>query len=518
MRISMWMLYDAISASVCDHNLGDTAETRLLEGVLPFLPGESAAADHVYLAHISDLGKERLSDGVSLVIYGDGDAVQADIGNQYIRLEPELSAGASFKLVLNAFEKYNTWYDRLRQELIGKPDLMRICEIGNELLDNYITLFNPEHVLIAYADLPPQMIGSVLENKGGSYYSLTDTAYKAMVSSPQHTDDMRAEHAAFFFDPMRQLRILYANVGPGSFECRLCIGEEKRLFKQSDAQLCEVLAEVLLTAFQNDHLSGAGTKTNLRDLLQSILKEYSVENVTLERNLTGIQWSRYDSFICMEIEKINPDNMFVSNDRYICSRIEELLNDDACAFFMDGKIICLARLLPEEQPEQVVERLAGFLRDSIFIVGASEKFKDILDIGNHYKQACIAAQLGRVKRPDDWYHMFANYALLHFFQYGTSILPAIYYCDRNVQKLMEITNTKVDYCETLRVYLENDRNLLHASAALHIHRTTLFYRLNRIDEMIDGSLDDPNVRLRMLFSFELLELDKNPRRFVGVLS
>jgi hypothetical protein len=510
----MWMLYDAISASICDDNLGGTAEKRRLEGALPFLPGESAAADHVYLAHISDLGKEHLNEALCLVIYGDGDNSVADLDVEYIRLSPDLSAGAAFKLVLNAFEKYNAWYDRLRQELIGNPDLMRICEIGNELLENYITLFNPEHTLIAYADLPQQMIGSVLENKSGSYYSLTDAAYKAMVSSPEHTDDLRAEHAAYFFDPMRQLRVLYANVGPDSFECRLCIGEEKRQFKQSDAQLCEILAEVLLTAFQNEHLSGAGTKTNLRDLLQSVLQEYTIENLTLDQNLAAMKWSRYDKFICMEIEKINPNNKFISNDRYICSRIEELLNEDACAFLMDGNIICLARLQPNELPEQVIKRLSGFLKDSIFIVGASEEFKDIMDIGNYHKQACIAVQLGRTKRPNDWYQMFTNYAVLHFYQYGTSILPAFYYCDRNVRKLIEITNTKVDYCETLRVYLENDRNLLHAAAALHIHRTTLFYRLNRINEMIDGNLDDPDTRLRMLFSFELMEMDKNPERFV----
>ena len=65
MKISMWMLYDAISASICEHNLGEMAEKRRLEGALPFLPGESAAADHVYLAHISDLGAKTPERGGS---------------------------------------------------------------------------------------------------------------------------------------------------------------------------------------------------------------------------------------------------------------------------------------------------------------------------------------------------------------------------------------------------------------------------------------------------------------------
>jgi hypothetical protein len=512
MKISMWMLFDAIADAVHDHNLNEVSQMRCLEGVLPLLQGEQMTDDHVYLGHITGLSELCRNEESFLIIYGDG-SPGPDGAVQYIRLMPELDMSAAFRLVLKAFEKYNAWFDKLQQELIGNPDLMRLCETGNELIENYITLFDPEHILLAYAAMPPGLIGSVLEQKSGPHYVLTDTAYKAMINSPYHQDDTQAERAAFSYDPMTQLRVLYANVGPGRFECRLCIGEEKRPFKRSDPQLCEILAEVLLVALEKDHLSGISAKTNLRDMIQGILREKSVDDFTLDQNLKIWQWSRHDRFICMEIEKMNPDSKFLSNDRYVCSRVEELLKD-ACAFMLEGKVVCVARLMPQDQVKQILDRIGGFLRDSIFIVGVSDAFSDISDIGNYHREACIAVQLGRAKRPNDWYHAFARYALLHFYQNGTSVLPAVYYCDSNVRKLMESRDSKVDYCETLRVYLENDRNLLHAARTLNIHRTTLFYRLNRISEIIGGDLDDPAVRLRMLFSFELLEMDQNPEKFI----
>ena len=359
MKISMWMLHDVIANSIDSHNLSTEAEARKLTGVLPFLPDEAITDDHVYLIQASELKNVHTSSNTCLVICGDGIKSDFNCNCQYIRLQTGVSTGEALVHILKAFEDYNAWYDKLREALIGKPDLTHICEIGNELLENYITLFDPEHMLIAYASLPDNMIGSVLEKKAGPYYALKDEAYKAMVNRPDHEDDMRAEQAAFFFDPVRQLRIIYANVGPGRFECRLCIGEEKRAFKPSDPQICEILAEVLLTALQEEHSSGTGTKTHLRNLLHDLLMEQSVEDLMLDRNLMAWQWKRLDKYFCLVLEKKNPGSKLVSNDRYICTRIEELL-PDACSFMLDGKIVCIARLLPDETPKMTVEKLSGF--------------------------------------------------------------------------------------------------------------------------------------------------------------
>ncbi len=513
MKISMWMLHDAMSSLVTGHNLSDAASSRHIAGALPYVENDSMSTDHVYIMPAHLISKEHLKDNVCLVVYGAGQtAALSDPLNQcqYIRLQPGLSAADCIKNVLMAFEHYNNWYAALQKELIGNPDLTRICEIGYKLLGNYITLFDPEHNLIAYANIPDKMIGSVLERKDGPYYVLTDQSIKSMVGSPGHTDDLRAEHADYFYDAARKMRILYANVGPGRFECRLCIGEQYRPFKNSDMQLCEILAETLLTAMQVDHSRGAAIKTQLRDTLRDIINGQFITDVEmeLERNLELRKWARHDKFICIELVKRNPSSRLVSSDQYICSRMEEML-PDACSFMLDTKIVCIDRLLSNESADQTIERLRDFLTDSIFIVGVSDEFDNIMDISSYYKEASIAIEMGRLKNDSDWYYKFSDYAQMHFFQHGTSILPAVYYCDKSIQHLMQLDKSKVDYCQTLRVYLECDRNLLHAAERLHIHRTTLFYRLKRINDMIDADLDDTATRMRMLISFQLMTIDQS---------
>jgi hypothetical protein len=87
----------------------------------------------------------------------------------------------------------------------------------------------------------------------------------------------------------------------------------------------------------------------------------------------------------------------------------------------------------------------------------------------------------------------------------TSVLPAAHFCERGAIELMEHSRGAVNYIGTLRTYLRSDRNLLRTAQELFTHRTTLFYRLNRIKKIIDGDLDDPDYKFRMMISLELLE-------------
>ena len=61
------------------------------------------------------------------------------------------------------------------------------------------------------------------------------------------------------------------------------------------------------------------------------------------------------------------------------------------------------------------------------------------------------------------------------------------------------------YFNTLRSYLINERNIPKTANALIIHRTTLTYRLQKINELFSLNLDDAYQRLYLLMSFFLLD-------------
>lgn len=94
----------------------------------------------------------------------------------------------------------------------------------------------------------------------------------------------------------------------------------------------------------------------------------------------------------------------------------------------------------------------------------------------------------------------------HYHEHGTSVLPAIYFCDPDVRALMAYRGTRKDYYHILETYLMHDMNLLHTSEALFVHRTTLFNYLKEIRGIIEADLDDPEQRLRLLLSFHIMRM------------
>jgi sugar diacid utilization regulator/putative methionine-R-sulfoxide reductase with GAF domain len=61
------------------------------------------------------------------------------------------------------------------------------------------------------------------------------------------------------------------------------------------------------------------------------------------------------------------------------------------------------------------------------------------------------------------------------------------------------------YVRTLAVFLQADRHLKPAAAALHLHVNTLRYRLGRIERLLGVDLDDVEARFQLEFAVRVLE-------------
>ena len=59
--------------------------------------------------------------------------------------------------------------------------------------------------------------------------------------------------------------------------------------------------------------------------------------------------------------------------------------------------------------------------------------------------------------------------------------------------------------KTLRVYLDQNLNAMQTAKELFIHRSTFLYRLEKIKEILDSRLDDPDELVYLSLSFRLLD-------------
>jgi DNA-binding PucR family transcriptional regulator len=174
------------------------------------------------------------------------------------------------------------------------------------------------------------------------------------------------------------------------------------------------------------------------------------------------------------------------------------IKTDLSAFFICWKT---------RKQEDIIAAVDAFLTDTQYQVGISDVYRGLLNSNTAYLQASIALSMGLQYNISNTHFCFRDYAMRHFFMNGVSALPPLLYCEDDVRKLAACKNSKVDYYTTLKVYLENNMNLLHTAEKLFIHRTTLYCRLKYIEKIISADINDSEARFRLLLSFKLMEMD-----------
>lgn len=63
------------------------------------------------------------------------------------------------------------------------------------------------------------------------------------------------------------------------------------------------------------------------------------------------------------------------------------------------------------------------------------------------------------------------------------------------------------FSQSLRTYLNYNRNITDAAKALHLHRNTLLYHIKRAEEIMDANLSDADTLLHIEMSYRFLEYE-----------
>lgn len=91
----------------------------------------------------------------------------------------------------------------------------------------------------------------------------------------------------------------------------------------------------------------------------------------------------------------------------------------------------------------------------------------------------------------------------------------LYY--RSLNTLMENDRaTGNDNLRLLDIYLNSDRNITNTAKEMNLHRNSVIYRLEKIEQMLGGSLSSPDLRFKLLVSLKILiYLQQKDKREAG---
>jgi sugar diacid utilization regulator len=157
-------------------------------------------------------------------------------------------------------------------------------------------------------------------------------------------------------------------------------------------------------------------------------------------------------------------------------------------------------------PEKTEADFLRFLKSNSLCCGISNVFTSVVQMPDFYYQTEIAIIYGSRLSKNHLIYQYNEYAIFHVFSSCTESISLRELCHPGVLHLWEShKESDKELLRTLYLYLFHMKNVNKVCTELHIHRNTLFYRLNRVKSIIKDEIDNSASLFRILLSFELIK-------------
>lgn len=126
-----------------------------------------------------------------------------------------------------------------------------------------------------------------------------------------------------------------------------------------------------------------------------------------------------------------------------------------------------------------------------------------------YKQSLQALNVVKNRLSSKGYALFeelGSYIILHQLDDRMTTL----FMEKQLGQIRAYSEeNKVDLWHTLRAYLQYNGNVKRTAEKLYMHRSTLIYRLEKIEELLDIDLSDAEVRFDLMMAFKLFDMKES---------
>ena len=228
--------------------------------------------------------------------------------------------------------------------------------------------------------------------------------------------------------------------------------------------------------------------------------------------ISPLGWKLTD-YYCVCVIPLSKTEIEGEFENYGIKSIKNAITDNgySCFYFVhqNEQIFIINMNKSMELPLSLVRSLEKLLKIRSTCAGFSSIMKGIYDIDSLYILSKEAIRIGLTNPEHKYVHLYSLLCHVHFFDFKQKPQNMLTVCDAKILELSQIDNEKdTQYIRSLYIYLMNERSLKIASSELFIHRNSLVYRLEKINEFLSYNLDDPFMRMKILMSCKIILMHK----------
>ena len=495
MKLSAALLLESLREQVTVRSYHIEKGCPLLGRPLLYAPGAQAQPGQVYLTSQAD---QALSRRDLCAVYVSGSSPQGTAGS-YICLSADL-AGA-FNAVQQIFDRFDQWEEQLEQVLMRHGSIQDLLNAAQPLLQNPLMVIGMDFTLIAQVgeeDLPAEQ--RIFDPQADSM-----DLFNALEQDATYQQMQRSREPFLYPAHIMGWRSWNMNITNRGYSThRLILAEARRPLRSSDGWLLSRLAPYVgyLLEWEQDP---SQSDTSLHGLFRRILSDRTADYIEMSRQLSRLDWKEADTYFCLVFKITYLDKKKLAAN-VICSHIEKTYHY-SCSFLFQEDIVTFFDATKEGKSlDDIAGEMKYFIRESFLKAGYSRAMPGHGNLRRQYVQACIALDVGSRIKPYLWIHHFNSVVFPYLLEQATRRLPGYMVSHEGLLALQRHDALQhTEYMKTLRVYLDQNLNAMQTAKELFIHRSTFLYRLEKIKEILDSRLDDPEELVYLALSFRLLD-------------
>lgn len=405
--------------------------------------------------------------------------------------------------IQDIFWEFQSWERRLLDACAFGRDLQDILSISAEMTPNVIYIADMSFKVLVHTNNEMMLDTSATWRYQMAHGYLPVHVMKGMIESGEFEELNGFRQAATYYSknfyvPFATKNIFYNNKPVA----HLFVVNIIKRPSSRDLAVAQILGEFieqhyfLMSEFKLNR-GGKSMEALFRDILSGECKD----QVLIQKQISLFDWSMSDDF-CMALT--DAEGRGENFERAVMYQIES--NSDMKCFSYQGHLVVLQGNVSGEKREQMKNSLRIVARRYGLKICLGNVYHGFLELKTQYPILIRIMAIAKENHPAAGLYEMQSYGIHFLIDYisRTPLLSEL--CSGAAQELKRYDQqNSSDFFSAYLCYLLNDRNVVHTSQALHVHRNTLMYRLDKIRSIIDCSEDDPGQKIQMLLSMLLLD-------------
>jgi hypothetical protein len=472
-----------------------------ISGVRLWNPADpSQNKDYLFICYPSDISSI-LDKDMNFIIIGDDNEYFSETNRITITKAEsihEIMGDAS-----EAIEELGKWHRNLLQSIVDDNDIQALLNMSSEVIKNPLLVFDPWRVTIASKNYSTNKSASnSLRTEDNKIYVNFDVFNKLYGEDHLKYLDTLTSPKYFKNEKMECPYIISNLVKDSKRFGLLIIVEQNKVIDELDMLLCKDLTEalnmVLSRIINSDYICDYAKDVFFIDAL----KGKPLGMGSTEYNLKQLGWNKNDNFIVFVILGKEDDNSFSSIIPFLSYSLANRISDIKVVNIRNS-IAAIVNL--RKSTFCIKENLDLFISNinqRNLALGLSKVFNNFFDIHNYYQQASYTAEQNKAIHGSSVH--YEDYLITHLMDTFLKSYDISFFMHPAIDKLARQDHMhKNDLILTLYTYLINNKSYNSCVEKLHVHKSTVVYRLKLIKDIAEVDYDDEITKINLLVSMKM---------------